>query len=319
MAQKVKHRAVVALGGNAISPPDIDAGISDQFLHTRKSMDGIISLLNRGYQIAIAHGNGPQVGAALLRVENSREELPDIPLGLLVADTEGSMGYMIEQSLQNALKREKIERNVVTMITQVLVNPNDPALSEPTKYIGQIYNKEEAESRINGEGWVMKPYLGEEQWRRVVGSPVPISIINSRVIKELIEKDNILIVCGGGGIPVYYDFEKGLEGIDAVVDKDLAASILAKEINATDLIIITNVDKVRINFGKPDEKALSVLTISDAKKYSDEGQFPPGSMGPKIQAAIQFLENGGKRAIICELDEIVLALENKAGTSIIPS
>lgn len=312
--------AVVALGGNALWRPGEWNTVADQFRHTRESLMGIIDILRNGYHLVITHGNGPQVGAALRRVEITHSELPDVPLGVLVADTQGSMGYMIEQSLQNLLAKEKIKRRVVSIITQVLVEQNDPALANPTKFIGQIFTREQAEKFISEEGWIMKPYKGEDQWRRVVGSPQPISIINSEIIKEMVNQGIIVIAAGGGGIPVYQDEKLGLEGIDAVVDKDLAAAILARDIDADELLIFTNVDTVKTDFGKDTERSILFMTSSEAQIFLKQGQFPPGNMGPKIEAAIKFMQSGvkspAKRVIICDLPSIKDALKGKAGTII---
>jgi carbamate kinase len=248
----------------------------------------------------------------------ARHDLPDVPLGLLVADTEGSMGYMIEQSFQNVLVKAGIKKDVVTLVTQVLVDRHDPALLNPSKFIGRNFTFEEAKIRIEKEGWEMKSYGNSDSWRRVVGSPLPISIINARIVRQLIDTGAILITAGGGGIPVYLDEEMGLEGVDAVIDKDLAAAILAKEIDAEIFIIITNVDGVYINFGKPDQLRIPKMTAGTALEHMADGQFPAGSMGPKIKAATEFLQNGGKQAIICDIKQLDRAMENQAGTIIIP-
>lgn len=317
MDRKDRRCAVVALGGNAISNPDTRVTVADQFRHTRESLRGIIELLKSNYLLALTHGNGPQVGAALNRVELTRNRLPDVPLGLLVADTEGSMGYMIEQSLQNLLAWEGIDRSVITVVTQVLVDENDPALSHPTKFIGNVYTQEEAQSLCQTEGWILKPYRGTTQWRRVVGSPTPLQIINRRHLSELVHSGAIVIAAGGGGIPVYQHPELGLEGVDAVIDKDLASAILARDIGAQELIIITNIESVRIDFGQLTERSIRRLTLSEAKILQAEGQFPAGNMGPKILAAVQFLESGGEKAVICALDNIGEALTGKSGTTIV--
>ncbi len=316
MSLKNKPCAVLALGGNAIAPPTGDMSVAKQFSHTRKSLRGIIDILKKDYLLAITHGNGPQVGAALRRVDIARSELPDVPLGLLVADTEGSMGYMIEQSLFNLLRKEGIKREVVTIVTQVLVDRNDSALANLTKFVGRIYTEDEAKKLMASEGWQMKPFDKKGGWRQVVGSPKPISIINSKIIKQIVHSGVIAIVAGGGGIPVYDDEKLGYEGVDAVIDKDLASSVVAKEIDAQDLIILTNIDRVRINYGTDEEKAIDRMTLSEAKAYFADGHFPPGSMGPKVQAAMDFVEQGGERAIICDLDQIQDAIQNKAGTLI---
>jgi len=317
MTSPKKNCAVVALGGNALAPPDNAVTVAKQFKHTRQSLRGLLELFKRDYLIAIVHGNGPQVGAALRRVELARDVLPDIPLGLLVADTEGSMGYMIEQSLQKLLPNENIRRDVITLITQVLVDINDPALKEPSKFIGRTFSREEATELIEREGWDMKPLSDQNKLRRVVGSPKPVHIINGEVIRRTVHSGAIVIAAGGGGIPVYQHPEYGLEGVDAVIDKDLAAALLAKEIEAEELIILTNIDTVRLNFSKPDEQSISRMNLEEAQEYLDQGQFPPGSMGPKIEAAIKFIKEGGKRTIICELDQVSEALKGEAGTEIV--
>jgi carbamate kinase len=310
--------AVIAFGGNAISRPDRPETIFDQFRNTRESLGGIVELLRLGYHLAITHGNAPQVGAALRRVELAAGETPPLPLGVLVADTQGSMGYMIEQSLQNRLAKEGINRHVVSIITQVLVDEHDPALSNPTKYIGRIYTHEEALRHMEDEGWAMKPFDSPDQWRRVVGSPQPLGIVNRKAIRELLQEGVVIIAGGGGGIPVYRDPALGLEGVDAVIDKDRVAAMLAHDIEANELIILTNIDAVRLDFGKPTEQAISQMRVREAKQYLIEGQFAPGSMGPKVESAISFVESGGERAIICALEQVESAIHGESGTLILP-
>lgn len=318
MENRKKRCAVIALGGNAISPPGSGNTIADQFMHTRRSLHGLKDLLHKNYLLAITHGNGPQVGDALRRVELTKDVLPSKPLGILVADTQGSMGYMIEQSLQNLLQSEQIDRQVISVITQVLVDRDDSALNNPTKFVGQVFSREQAEILTRDEGWSMRQYNEENKWRRVVGSPNPLKIINNGAIRNLVQSGVITIAAGGGGIPVYRDSRLGLEGCDAVIDKDLASSILAKEIDADELIILTNVDNVKVNFGRSDEMDLKRINVAEASRYLDEGQFPPGSMGPKIMAAINFLQDRKGRVIICSLKQVNDALNGKAGTEIIP-
>lgn len=308
--------AVIALGGNAISPEG-KSNIHEEFTNTRKSMDLILTFIRKGYNLVITHGNGPQVGNALQRVELSRGIVPEVPLGVLVADTQGSIGYMIEQSLQNKLHDVHLNRDVATLITQVLIDKEDPACQNPTKFIGQFFKEEEIQPLIKKNDWKVR-YIEGKGWRRVVPSPQPLKIINAQLIHHLIEKGAIVIAAGGGGIPVYYDEKGHLEGFDAVIDKDLASSVLAYEIGAEELFILTNVDHVALKFGTPEETPLSEITLSEAKKYDQEGHFPPGSMGPKIRGAIQFLEHGGERVIITSLDRIDDALIGKTGTRIVP-
>jgi len=308
--------AVVALGGNAITQPGKEDTIANQFANTRKSLDGIVELVRAGYRLAITHGNGPQVGNAILRVELARDQAPILPLGICVADTEGGMGYMIEQSLQNRLKKEGIARSVVTIITQILIDHNDPQIANPTKFVGQFYSEEDAKIFAKERNWVVKKDA-DRGWRRVVASPKPLSVVESQAIKSLIDHGTIVITAGGGGIPVYIDDKGNLEGEDAVIDKDLASAVLGNDIGSEILIILTSVDKVAIDFGRKNEKWLDKMTVSEAKEYLKAGHFPPGSMGPKIQAAVQFIENGGREVIITSFNNAGRALEGSAGTRIV--
>jgi len=308
--------AVVALGGNAITQPGIEDTIATQFANTRKSLDGVVELVRAGYKLAITHGNGPQVGNAILRVELARGQAPILPLGICVADTEGGMGYMIEQSLRNRLKKEGVNRSVVTIITQVLIDHNDPQIANPSKFVGQFYTEEEAKRFASERNWVVKKD-SERGSRRVVASPQPLSVVESDTIKALVDNGAIVITAGGGGIPVYIDSKGNLEGEDAVIDKDLASAVLGKDIGSEILIILTSVDKAAINFGKNNERWLDKMTLSEAKRYLKEGHFPAGSMGPKIQAAVQFIENGGSEVIITSFNNAGRALEGSAGTRIV--
>ena len=308
--------AVLALGGNAITLPDQEDTIANQFANTRSSLGGILELAQKGYNLVVTHGNGPQVGNALLRVELARGRAPELPLGVLVADTEGGMGYMIEQSLMNRLKQEGIERPVVTIISQMLVDHDDPAIANPTKYVGRFYSEEEAGIFGETRGWKMKQD-GNRGWRRVVASPKPIKCLVGDTIAKLVEAGTIVIAGGGGGIPVYYDKNGNIEGIDAVIDKDLASAVIAKEIEAEILCILTSVDKVSLNYGKPDQIDLEDVTVADLKRFVDEGHFPAGSMGPKIQAAINFLNNGGEQVVITSFANAARAVSGNAGTRVV--
>jgi carbamate kinase len=309
--------AVVALGGNAITQPGMEDTIANQFANTRISLDSVIELARLGYKLAVTHGNGPQVGNAILRVEHTRGLAPILPLGICVADTEGGMGYMIEQSLQNRLRKEGINRPVITIITQIVVDKNDPQIADPSKFIGQFYSPEEARHLKAERDWAMKKDANRG-WRRVVPSPQPLSVVESETIKALVDKGTIVIAAGGGGIPIYIDDNGNFEGLDAVIDKDLASAVLGKEIGSEILIILTSIEKVAINFGRLDEKLLDKMTAFEAQKYLDEGQFPPGSMGPKIKAAIQFIKGGGKEVIITSLNNAGQAVDGTAGTRIVP-
>jgi carbamate kinase len=314
---KTNRTAVVALGGNAITVPGQEDTIANQFRNTRASLDGIVELARDGFNLLVSHGNGPQVGNAMLRVELARGKAPILPLGVLVADTEGGMGYMIEQSLQNRLRAEKIERPVVTVMTQMLVREDDPAVLNPTKFIGQFYTEEESRDFTSTRGWHMKKD-SNRGWRRVVPSPVPLGVVEKDTIRQLVSQGTIVIACGGGGIPVYIDSRGNLEGMDAVIDKDLGSAVVGLEIGAEILGILTSVDQVAVNFGKPNEKLLDTCTLSEIKKYYAEGHFAPGSMGPKILAAIKFLENGGELVTITSFKNAGRAIHGTAGTRIVP-
>lgn len=307
-------KAVIALGGNAISSTGKE-DIHGQFANTRKSLEGIMELIKADYRIAITHGNGPQVGNALLRVERTMRSIPPLPLGVIVADTEGGMGYMIEQSLQNKLTALGIRRDVVTIVTQVIVDPNDPSIVNPSKYIGPFYTKKQAETLANAFGWVIKEDSGRG-YRRVVPSPVPKRIVNRRTIQTLVELGTIVIAAGGGGIPVYIENDGSYEGVDAVIDKDRASAVLAHDIDAHTLIFLTDVDCVYLNFNQENQQVLTRLTVAEARKYMAEGQFPAGSMGPKVEAAISFLQAGGQQVVITSLGKAQQAILGDAGTRI---
>ncbi len=307
-------KAVIALGGNAISSTGKE-DIHEQFANTRKSLEGIVELIKEGYHLALTHGNGPQVGNALMRVEKTSQEIPILPLGVIVADTEGGMGYMIEQSLQNKLHRLGIKRDVVTLVTQVTVDPNDPSISRPSKFIGPFYTREQAELLSMTANWMIKEDAGRG-YRRVVPSPMPRRIINNRVIQQLVDQGVIVIAVGGGGIPVYVEVDGTFEGIDAVIDKDLASAVLANDIQADILMMLTDVEHVYLHFRTPRQKKLGELSLGEIKQYLHQGQFPAGSMGPKIQAAINFMEKGGKKVIITSLDRGMAAIKGRTGTII---
>ena len=312
----MNKKAVLALGGNAIIQPGQKGNVAEQFKNTRDSLGGIVELINQGYQLAITHGNGPQVGNMLIQQNAGIEKgIAPLPLGVLNAATEGTMGYMIEQSLQNCLQKNNMKREVVTLLSQVVVDKNDPSIQNPTKPVGPFYTKEQAEMLQKEFGWKIVEDAGRG-YRQVVPSPLPLDIVPFKTIKNLVENDQIVIACGGGGIPVYIDENGGFEGVDAVIDKDFASALLAVRIDADLLVILTGVDRVCINFGKPEQKELSQMTIDEAQRYFDEGQFPKGSMGPKIQAAIMFIRNGGRKVLITSIEKIVEAIEGKTGTII---
>ncbi len=309
--------AVLALGGNAISPKGEEDTIKNQFRNTRKTLKAVMNMVEKDYHIAITHGNGPQVGNAMLRVELANKKAPILPLGICVADTEGGMGYMIEQSLQNSLIQNHIERDVITIVTQITVDQNDPSIKNPTKYIGSWYSEDEIQHLVEEYNWQVKEVPGKG-WRRVVPSPMPLNIINKKSIKYLVELGTIVITAGGGGIPVFIMDDGKFEGLDAVIDKDLASAVLARDIGAEELYILTEVDKVCLNFGKPNQEEIDRIKYKDLGELYKKGHFPPGSMGPKIQAAIKFLEWGGKSVVITSLENAKTSLDSGVGTIILP-
>ena len=315
----MKKTAVLALGGNAIIKAGEKGTISQQFANTRDSLGGIVELISQGYRLAITHGNGPQVGNLLRQQEaGEKEGLAPLPLGVLNAATEGTMGYMIEQSLQNKLHLHGIDKQVITLISQVVVDRNDPSMLNPTKYVGSTYySAEQAEELKKTLGWTMKEDSGKG-FRRVVPSPLPQKIIPADTIKELVKRGEIVIAVGGGGIPIYIEDDGTFEGVDAVIDKDFASALLAINIEADLFVILTGVDKVAVDYGKESQRDLDLMTVAEAKRYYEEKQFPAGSMGPKIKAAIDFIERGGKEVLITSIDRIVEAFAGKTGTRIVP-
>jgi carbamate kinase len=314
---KRKKTAVLALGGNAITHKDQEDTLANQFVNTEISLGGIMYLIKDGYNLALTHGNGPQVGNAVLRVELTRGKAPDLPVFACVADLQGGMGYMISQVLRNKLKRDGIEREVATVVTQVVVDKNDHDFADPTKFIGQFYEPEKAELLQKEFGWKMKPYPGDHRLRRVIASPKPLYLVEKEVIKQLVHSGVIAIASGGGGIPVVED-GGALKGIDAVIDKDRAAAVMARDIEAELLVILTSVEKVSLDYSKPTQRNLDKITLAEAEKYLADMQFPPGSMGPKIEAAIDFLKSGGHHVVIGSIEKAYEAVTGKSGTILVP-
>ena len=309
---------MLALGGNALSPKDQMGTINEQFERTRQSLNGIMEFINIGYNICITHGNGPQVGNELLRMDLTHDQVPPLPLGLCVAATQGTIGYMIQQSLQNKLRTFELDREVVTLVTQVRIDENDSAISNPTKFIGKTYSEETAKSYANKLGWdIAEQNPGE--WRRVVPSPLPHYVMHGKSIKALVDRGTIVLAAGGGGIPVYNDKDYRLKGLDAVIDKDLTAAKLGRVIRAQELWIITDIDYVYLRFKKEGQKAISKMTTIEAKKYMQQGEFKKGSMSPKIKAPLYFLKHYGEKVIITSIPSIQKAINGKAGTEIIKS
>jgi carbamate kinase len=305
---------VVALGGNAVAPPGERPTIGNQFRHTRESLAPIVDLARAGWQITLVHGNGPQVGDELARNELSADQVEPLPLGVLVAATAGWMGYMIQQSLQNALARAGIERRVVTLITQTLCDADDPGLRAPTKPIGHALDPVQV-ARLQVRGIPVKEER-RGQWRRLAPSPRPVGIVEREMIRHLVAAGHIVVACGGGGPPVYTDPRLGLEGIDAVADKDRVAAILGREIGATVLLILTNVDAVYRAYGTPHQAAIRRLGLAEAELLLAGTELGTGSMRPKVEAAAAFVRAGGERAVIAELAQGLAALRGESGTTI---
>ena len=308
--------AVIAVGGNALSPPGEHSTIADQFRHTRESLGPIVDFALDGWRVVVVHGNGPQVGDELVRNEKARSEVAPLPLGVLVAGTAGWIGYMLQQSLENALRKAGNSRDVVTVLTQVEVASDDPALKDPKKFIG--HGLSAARSReLRAEGHPVKKDANGN-FRRVVGSPKPLAIHELATIRALLDRDTVVIACGGGGIPIYRDAVLGLEGVDAVVDKDLAAAVLARELRAELFLILTDVDAVYTGWGTEQQRAISSMSVSEADRLASEGAFGEGSMAPKVAAAAEYVRRTKGRAIITELSKGRAAVQGVGGTEIIP-
>lgn len=313
----VDKLAVVAIGGNSLIQDPKRPEVVHQWDAVRETCNHIAQMIADGWSVTITHGNGPQVGYILHRAEIAAQQgIHDVPLDLVVADTQGSIGYMLQQALDNALRRQGINRTILTVITQVLVDHDDPAFLHPTKPIGGFMSEEEAR-RSEAEGWQVMEDSGRG-WRRVVASPKPLAIQEINAIKALMLSNYVVIACGGGGIPVIRNEHGSLRGVAAVIDKDRASSLLARELRADLLMISTGVQKVALNFGRPDQCELDQLTLVEAQRYMAEGHFGVGSMKPKIEAAIDFVQMGGPYAIITDPPNLARALRGETGTRVIP-
>ena len=311
-------RVVIALGGNAILQRGQKGTYDEQMSNVMKTAKQIVDIILDGdYEVVITHGNGPQVGALLLHMDAGQQlyGIPAQPMDVAGAMTQGQIGYMIGQAIRNELKRRGVEKPVATIVTQTLVDKDDPAFKNPSKPVGPFYDEETAKRLAKEKGWVVVEDSGRG-WRRVVPSPDPKAHVETPVIVDLVEKGFIVIASGGGGVPVIEE-DGQLKGVEAVIDKDLAGERLAEEVNADIFMILTDVNGAAINFGKPDEKWLGKVTVEELRRYYEEGHFKKGSMGPKVLAAIRFVEWGGERAIIAALDRAVEALEGKTGTQVV--
>jgi len=298
-----KKLAVVALGGNALLRGDQIGTIDEQEKNTTDTLENLVFLIKEGYDLVITHGNGPQVGNILMR-NDAGEQMYDIaqmPIDICVADSQGGIGYMIERMFRNVLNRHGIDRNVICLVSQVLVDINDNAFSDPQKRVGKIYTKDQSEELSAKKGWIFREEVKNQcGYRRVVPSPVPIGVMNVSIIRDLVRKGNIVIAAGGGGIPVYIDEKNDVRPAEAVIDKDLASSLLANQIGADEFYILTDVPYIYINYKKPDQRIMEFLNYNDTLKYLNEGQFAKGSMAPKIQACLNFIKQGGKKSVITE-------------------
>ncbi len=310
-----KPIAVVAFGGNAILDAGDDGSFTTQLEKAKAACRQMLAILHKGYQLILVHGNGPQVGNLLIQFEKARDIIPVPPLDVAVASSQGLLGHMLEISMRTVLEEDRMQREVATILTQVVVNPDDPAFDKPTKPIGPFYSREEAEHYRQTKGWHVIEDSGRG-WRRVVCSPQPRKILELNTIKYLAENDTVVIACGGGGIPVNYLTDR-VVGTTGVIDKDATAALLAYNIGAAQFIILTGVDRVYLDFGKSTQRPIDVMTLAEAHAWLEEGQFPPGSMGSKVRAAAEYVEKGGAEAIITSQGNIVAAMKSQGGTRIV--
>ena len=313
---KNNKTVIIALGGNALSPKNEAGTIQQQFKHTRRSLKSVLHFVKSNYNICISHGNGPQVGAEMLRNEISMDKIPPLPLNVLVANTQGAMGYMIQQSLQNALYDIKSDREVVSFISQMKVDEKDLSIKNPDKFIGKTFTEKNAKKLSTTYKWNIKEQE-QNQWRRVVPSPEPLYIFNGKSIKHLVDFGTIVIAGGGGGIPSYNTSKGSLRGLDGVIDKDKTTALIGRIIRAQEYFIITDVDNIFLNYNKPNQEKLTKITTTKIKKYLDEGHFGIGSMEPKIKSALYFLKYHGEKVVITSIDNINEAIKGNAGTHIV--
>ncbi len=317
MAQH-KRTAVVAVGGNSLIVDDQHQSIPDQVKAATTTSHYVADMVEAGWTVVLTHGNGPQVGFILRRSGIAKGMVPEVPVDYADADTQGAIGYMFQRALYNEFQRRKLERKVVAVVTQVLVDPDDAAFRNPTKPIGAYMTEDVARSLANDLGWIVREDAGRG-WRRVVASPKPQKIIERDIIEALIDLGYIVIACGGGGIPVLRDAQGELQGLEAVIDKDFASSLLARDLGAELFVVSTGVEKVALDYGKPTQRWLERITLAEARQHLADGQFPQGSMGPKVEAIISFLEGGGGRALITSPPNLGRALTGATGTHIVPA
>ncbi len=311
-----KPVAVIAFGGNALLRPQDHGTQEEQFTLAWKATRWLVEIIHRGYELAIVHGNGPQVGNIMIQVEEAFTKIPPQSLDVSVAQTQGSMGYMLANQLRNRLNEEQLDKDIAAMLTQVVVDREDPAFDRPSKPVGPYYTAYRANLLMQEAGWEMVEEPGRG-WRKVVPSPKPLRILGSRLLKRLVEDRAIVVAGGGGGIPVYEDVGGYYRGVEAVIDKDYVASILATDLDADLFIVLTNVPMIAEHYGRPNQKWLRTLPVAQAREMMASNQFPPGSMGPKVQSAIDFVEATGKEVLITDADSLKKALERSAGTFIV--
>ncbi len=309
--------ALVAFGGNALLRPEDRGTQEEQIARAKQAARWLAEIVRADYKLVVVHGNGPQVGNILIQAEEASTKIPPQSLDIAGAQTEGSIGFMLQQAIRNRLETIGIPGEVTTVLTEVEVDPNDPAFKRPTKPIGPFFTRYRAEALERDLGWTMREDSGRG-WRHVVPSPRPLKILNVQTIARMLEVDSVVIAAGGGGVPVVRGRDGQWRGIEAVIDKDFASALLAFELHADVFMILTNVPQVSINFGKPSQQQLDRLTVAEAEKYLAEGQFPPGSMGPKIEAAIQFVRSSGSNVLITDVEHVRDAIAGSGGTKITP-
>lgn len=310
--------ALIAFGGNALLPENERGLQKEQMKNAQRAAKLMVHVVKKGYELIIVHGNGPQVGNLLIQMEESITKIPPFSLEVCDAMTEGSMGYMLEKAIINELRKNSLDKEVATIITQVVVDKEDPAFENPSKPVGPFYSEYRAQQIVR-EKKVKMPEDAGRGYRRVVPSPKPIDIVSKFVIRDLVRAGKIVITAGGGGIPVIINGRGLFQGVEAVIDKDYTASLIAREVKVDLFIILTNVENVYLNYGKPDEKGITRMNVKQAQKYMDRGHFPPGSMGPKVEAAIEYIESGGKEVLITSANNLKAALINRTGTKIFPA
>ena len=315
--REIPQRLIIAIGGNAIHPSGIKGTSEEQVAIAGDTARALLPLLELDNELIITHGNGPGVGKVLMRQALAREAVAPMSLDICVANTQGVTAYLLVQAFENALREVGNQRHVVGLVTQVEVNPDDPGFANPTKPVGYFYTEEDAKKLSDQLGWTMREDAGRG-WRMVVASPAPQHICDISLVETLASRGTVVIAGGGGGVPVFRDSRGVRKGVEAVIDKDLTTAHMANVLGVEEIMILTAVSRVAINFGKPDQRELEVVSVSEVRKYMDAGHFPEGSMGPKIEAAIRFIEGGGKRVIIGHLNEALPALHGETGTHIIP-